>query len=236
MNVEQVNVVNEESGRQGLMHAAPIRDAGYHRIGSLENQLNQFSLETAPNGLSRGLGPDAAAQVEFYMYDDPIMLEAFGHTSPQEYVRICHPGRKPADLAQVDRAVRDSDRQRWPVQYAQFKAGASQLAPSTLLEDPSVDFLSPAEKASLRARGILTLHELANGGGSGLAGPGAMRYVQDAQHMLAVQQGTAPIKELEAKVDERMSKMEQMLETLVTANTQAYEKTKPTPIRSKVKE
>lgn len=97
------------------------------------------------------------------------------------YVRIHPPGER---LNIVDRKANDSDKRRWPTQWAQFQQQKEQIPEGT-----PVDLLYPEHPsiaAMLRASGVHTIQQLSDLSANAIesVGMGAQRYVNDAKSYL----------------------------------------------------
>ena len=99
----------------------------------------------------------------------------------QVFVRIHPPGER---LNIVDRPLKDTDKQRWPVQWAQFQQNKQQVPEGT-----PIDVLypeHPSVAAVLRAAAVHTIEQCADLSGPAIdnIGMGAQRYVNDSKKYL----------------------------------------------------
>lgn len=130
-------------------------------------------------------GNDRNMIAMFYVKSVLVPAKSNEHGRPyhedQVFVRIHPPGER---LNIVDRPVKDSDKRRWPIQWAQFQQNQEQHPEGT-----PVDLLYPAHPsvaATLRANGVFTIEQCAELSGPAIdsIGMGAQRYSNDAKKYL----------------------------------------------------
>lgn len=109
-------------------------------------------------------------------------------------------------------AVQDKHREKWPKQYAAFKAGREQLADGTSLS--MVDFVTPAEIANLQMLGIGTVEELAQVSSSALNFLGGSSLKQKAGNWLKAQSGADNSAALLKQIEESQIREEATREEL----------------------
>lgn len=130
-----------------------------------------------------------------------------------EFVRIVAPGDK---TNIVVRPARDSDRQRFPRQYAAFKRGESEQVIGTPLAQWSL--ISRAQAEEFRAVGVLTVEHLADlRDDIKMKFPGAMQLSQRAKDWIAASADSAVLSKLRAEreeQDERIAEMEKQIADL----------------------
>lgn len=100
----------------------------------------------------------------------------------QTFIRVHPPGER---LNIVERPANDSDRRRWPIQWAQFQQNRQQIPEGT-----PVDLLypdHPAIAATLRANNVHTIEQLAELSANAIEaiGMGAQRWVNDGKDFMA---------------------------------------------------
>lgn len=140
-----------------------------------------------PNsGLSAQQGDESKVWAEFRMHpviDGQASKEA-GRTIKRDvpYVKIIQPGE--SRLSIYDQPATDVDAQRFPRQWAAFKAGQSQELKGTMLAELFPE--SPAIVENLRAVAIRTVEQLAALPDTGLQniGMGARQWKEKAQAFL----------------------------------------------------
>lgn len=131
-------------------------------------------------------GGDRGMVVFFYNKPMQNMAKTVENGRPyfedKVFVKIQQPGER---LNIVDRPVQDTDKQRWPVQWAQFVQNKEQIPEGTM-----IDLLypeQPAVAATLRAGGVHTVEQLAelSAGAIETIGMGCQQWVNYAQKYLS---------------------------------------------------
>ena len=136
-----------------------------------------------------------------------------------EMIRIMTPGARDVFVGKVN----ISYQQRFPKQYAAFKAGKEQPMEGTPLEE--VPFLSVAQVAELKAINVKTLEQLANmsdANAQQVMGNFGLR--QKAQNFLAVAKENAPVTQMQAELEKRDAEilaLKQQMEQLLAGQAQA---------------
>lgn len=123
-----------------------------------------------------------------------------------EYVKILIPGSKD----EVDRPVEKRDIERWPAQYAKFKAGQEQVPDGLPLSEFST--ASEVERAMMRGAGIRTVEQMAEypDGSLSRIGIGATRLKQKAQAFLRARGQLTEVLKLQQQVDELKAELEKL--------------------------
>lgn len=135
----------------------------------------------------------------------PVQNEAQSMTAGRpifdavDFVRIQHPGERDY----VERPVQESDKHRWPRQWAAYQQEQQQVPEGTPL-----DVLFPGQPqivAALRYVNILTVEHLATAEGNALSniGPGANDWKRRAVALLEASKSAAPMHALEKALEER---------------------------------
>jgi hypothetical protein len=127
------------------------------------------------------------------------------------YVKIHPPGER---LNIVDRPSREQDRQRWPVQWAQFQQNQQQIPEGTPIDLLYPDH--PSVGAMLKAHGVYTIEMCAELSGPAIEeiGMGAQRYCNDAQKYLKVASKGVAASQLRAELDDRDRKIASLEHTV----------------------
>lgn len=140
---------------------------------------------------------------EFHMEaeQDPAESEKQGRAvfKEVEYVTIRVPGDKDNDII---RAVRPSDKQSWPVQYAAFKAGLEQPVTGTPLTQ--LPFLTKAQVLEFNAVGVKTaeqLNEMSDAAAQKFMGINAVR--KRVKDFLDAAVGAAPMTAMRSELEKR---------------------------------
>lgn len=135
----------------------------------------------------------------------------------QIYVRIHPPGER---LNIIDRPAQQSDKRRWPMQWAQFQDNKQQIPEGT-----PIDLLYPSQPsiaAMLRANGVHTVEVCAelSAGAIENIGMGAQRYVNDAQKYVQVASKGVKASQLMSELTERDSKIRSLEQTVTKLMTE----------------
>ena len=148
-------------------------------------------------------GGDAGQVVMFYLrpVHNPAKSSEAGTPQYEDkiFVRIHPPGER---LNIVEREVRDSDKKRWPQQWAQFKDNQPQAQTGT-----PIDMLFPAEpsvSAALKAGGVFTIEQCANMSASAIDSfMGGQKWANEAKRWLDVANKGVKASQLKAALDEK---------------------------------
>lgn len=147
---------------------------------------------------------DAGMVVMFYLrpINNPAKSQEMGRPffDDKVFVRIHPPGER---LNIIDRAATDTDKKRWPMQWAQFRDNAPQVSNGT-----PIDMLFPAQPsnaAALKASGVHTIEQLAELSAHAIEniGMGAQGWVNDAQRYLQVANKGVKASELKGMLEAR---------------------------------
>lgn len=127
------------------------------------------------------------------------------------FVRIHPPGER---LNIIDRPMQDSDRRRWPMQWAQFKENRAQIPEGT-----PIDLLYPDQPAiaqTLRASGVHTVESCAELSANAIEtiGMGVQRFVNDAQKYLSTAQKGIGATQFRRELEERDRTINSMQHTI----------------------
>lgn len=180
-------------------------------------------METDPQAVSSDAPQFNALIVEFYMdavrddrKSDGWVEEHFDYGT-QQLKQIRHQGagrdiykdaefieiRIPMNLKEVRRRqVRESDKRRWPVQYAAFKAGLA----SPLIGTPvdKLPFLTKAQVLEFQAMGLRTaenVRDISDSDGQKLMGFQQLR--RRVADFLAAAEGNAPLASMRSELESR---------------------------------
>jgi hypothetical protein len=122
-----------------------------------------------------------------------------------DLITIRFPGQRDNMVAKVDYGYQ----QRFPTQWAQYKANKEQLGSGTQLSE--VPWLTPAQIADLHAANIRTVEQLANVPDSnGHAFMGFQGLKQRAQAFLDTAAGNAPALKLQAELERRDAELAEL--------------------------
>ncbi len=118
----------------------------------------------------------------------------------QIFVRIHPPGER---LNIVDRPVKETDKRRWPMQWAQFQQNKEQVHSGT-----PIDLLyteRPSIGAALRANAVFTIEQCAELSGPAIdsIGMGAQQYQNDAKKYLEMANKGMAATQVRAELEER---------------------------------
>lgn len=123
----------------------------------------------------------------------PIYTEAV-------FVKIHPPGER---FNIIDRPVKDSDRKRWPQQWALFQQNKEQIPEGTPIGLLYPDH--PAVESTLRAHGVFTIEMCAELSGIAIEniGMGAQRYVNDSKKYLEAAKKGVSGSQMRRELEER---------------------------------
>jgi hypothetical protein len=127
------------------------------------------------------------------------------------YVRIHPPGER---LNIVERAANESDKRRFPMQWAQFQQNQEQIPEGTPIDMLYPD--QPSVGATLKAYGVHTIEQCAELSGPAIdsIGMGAQRYVNDAQKYLSISNKGVKANQFRAELEERDRKISSLEHTI----------------------
>jgi hypothetical protein len=116
------------------------------------------------------------------------------------FARISPPGER---LNIVDRPVRDSDKRRWPIQWAQFQQNKQQIPEGTPIGMLFPD--QPSIAAMLTASNVHTIEQCADLSGDAIdnVGMGAQKYVNAAQKYLEIANKGVGIAQMRSELESR---------------------------------
>jgi hypothetical protein len=139
------------------------------------------------------------------------------------FVRIAPPGER---LNIVDREANESDKRRWPVQWAQFKENKEQIPDGTPIDMLYPDH--PSIGAMLKASRVYTIEICAELSGNAIEeiGMGVQRYVNDAQKYLTMAEKGAKTSQFRRQMEELENKMrglEHQIDLLKAENNKLME-------------
>lgn len=137
----------------------------------------------------------------------------------REYIRIVTPGDKDNI---PERPVREDDRLAYPELYAKFKAGQTQAATGTPLEQwPGVNRAQVKELAYFNIRTVEQLAALSDGNMSNIGPYTALR--RKAQDWLKVARGASPVEEARAeakRAHEEIAELKRQMAALMEQGNQ----------------
>lgn len=158
--------------------------------------------------------------VSFELYpvknEQKSLLEGRPIVEDVEYIRIRIPGQRD----EIHRALRESDKKRFPLQYAAWKANAQTGGQvGTLLSD--APFVSKAQVIELEFFGCKTVEQLAGMSDAAAQNVGPIRELRaKAQAWLKAAQGNAPLEQMHAALkqkDEELQALKATVDQLVAA-------------------
>lgn len=156
-------------------------------------------------------GGDRTMVVLFFLKPVPNPAKSRETGAPfyedKTYVRIHPPGER---LNIVERPATEQDKQRWPMQWAQFQQNKAQTADGVPIDLLYPDH--PSVAATLRAHGVNTIEHCADLSGTAidLIGMGAQRYCNDAKKYMEVVNKGVKASQMRAELEERDRKMASM--------------------------
>lgn len=120
------------------------------------------------------------------------------------FVRIHPPGER---LNIIEREANDSDKRRFPMQWAQYRENAPQTADGTPIDMLFAD--KPSVAAMLKASGVHTVEQCAKLSAHAIEtiGMGAQQWVNDAQRYLEVADKGVKASQLKRALDEKDQKI-----------------------------
>lgn len=171
-------------------------------------------------GVAQYGGGDQSMVVMFYL--KPIRNPAKSAESGRPYfddkifVRIHPPGER---LNIVEREASETDKRRFPMQWAQFNQNAPQTAQGT-----PIDFLfaaNPSVAAALKASGVHTVEQCAQLSAHAIEtiGMGAQQWVNEAQRYLEVANKgvkASQLKKIVEEKDRQITSLEHKIDLLET--------------------
>ena len=160
-------------------------------------------------------GGDTSMVVMFYM--KPVRNQAKSQEAGRPYfddkvfVRIHPPGER---LNIVEREASETDKRRFPMQWAQFKEQAPQTADGT-----PIDFLfqeKPSIAAALKASGVHTVEQCANLSAHAIEsiGMGCQTWVNEATRYMEVANKGVKASQLKAALDEKDREIHSLKHTI----------------------
>jgi hypothetical protein len=136
-----------------------------------------------------------------------------------EYVEMIIPGDR---MAQVDCAVKQEHRERWPRQYEAFQKGQELAQEGTPLEEWSAVTRSQVEEMKhFHVRTVETLAALSDAQLAKAVPMGGFALREKAQRFLAQAAGSAPAEKLAAEVDTlrgTLAVMQEQMDQLAAVN------------------
>jgi len=136
-----------------------------------------------------------------------------------DMIKIVVPGQRDTVVAIADHSYQ----QRFPKQWAQFKANAEQTASGTPLSE--VTWLTPAQIADLKAMNVHSVEQLASmPDANAHAFMGFHGLKQRAAAYIEAAAGAAPLLKMQAALDERdaqIAAMQAQLDKIMAAQTSA---------------
>jgi hypothetical protein len=134
------------------------------------------------------------------------------------YVKISEPGE--GNLNVTDRPVKDSDKQRWPRQWAQFQNNQKQIPDGTPIEMLFPN--NPALGATLKSYGIHTIEQLSHLSAAGIetVGMGAQEWVNKAKSYTEKAEKGVGYHKLQTELAERDGKIAVLQNTVASLKAQ----------------
>lgn len=149
-------------------------------------------------------GGDSSMVVMFYMRPVRHPAKSIEEGRPffenKIFVKIHPPGER---LNIIDREVVDTDKRRFPMQWAQFKENLPQVSDGTPIE--MLFAANPATAAALQASGVHTVEQCAKLSAHAIEtiGMGAQQWVNEAQRYLEVANKGVKASQLKAIVEDK---------------------------------
>jgi|ERR1700722_5699594 len=160
-------------------------------------------------------GGDPSMVVMFYHKPVRNMAKSVEEGRPffdnKVFVKIHPPGER---LNIVDREANDSDRRRFPIQWAQFQQNSPQVSDGTPVE--MLFAANPATAAALQASGVHTVEQCANLSAHAIEtiGMGAQNWVNDAKRYLEVANKGVKASQLKAALEDKDREINSLKHTI----------------------